>query len=38
MLTKQEYTVPLQSFPDGILILRVNTGSKIVTRKFIKQQ
>ncbi len=36
ILTKQEYTVPVQDFPQGILILRVDAGTKVVTKTIIK--
>jgi len=37
ILTKQEYIVPLQDLPKGILILKVDAGTKVVTKKIIKQ-
>ncbi|MEO5674605.1 MAG: T9SS type A sorting domain-containing protein [Chitinophagales bacterium] len=36
ILTRQEYTVPVQDFPKGILILRVDAGTKVVTKAIIK--
>ncbi len=37
ILTKQEYRIPLQDLPSGVLILRVDAGTKVVTKKIIKQ-
>ncbi len=37
ILAKQQYAVPIQDFPSGILILRVDAGTKVVTRKIVKQ-
>jgi hypothetical protein len=37
ILTQQEYSVPLQDLPKGILILKVDAGTKVVTKKIVKQ-
>ncbi len=36
LLTKENYTVPMQQFPSGVLIMRVDAGSKSVTEKILK--
>ena len=36
IIAKEEYEIPLYSFPAGILIFKVNAGNKSISKKLVK--
>ncbi len=36
VIAKEHYAIPLQDFPSGILILKIDAGNKSISKKLLK--